>query len=80
MGEAMFLIRQRGDALVSLEAYKKSIGWAYSTPVVVQAYAKLSDQSVKFAKYIVKEFATKAFKQLDDIKGEDRALEEAMRE
>jgi NitT/TauT family transport system substrate-binding protein len=77
VANALFLARHRSDVLGFLEAYKQSVDWAYSTPVAVQAYAKLSDQSVEFAKYIVQEFASKAFNQLDEIKGEDRVLEEA---
>jgi len=76
VANAKFLARHRGDVLGFLEAYKKSVDWAYSTPVALQAYAKLSDQSVEFAKYIVKEFASEASNQLDEIKGEDRVLEE----
>jgi NitT/TauT family transport system substrate-binding protein len=76
VANAKFLARHRAEVLGFLEAYKKSVDWAYSTPVALQAYAKLSDQSVEFAKYIVKEFASKASNQLDEIKGEDRVLEE----
>jgi NitT/TauT family transport system substrate-binding protein len=75
VANAKFLTRHRAEVLGFLEAYKKSVDWAYSTPVALQAYAKLSDQSVEFAKYIVKEFASKAANQLDEIKGEDRVLE-----
>lgn len=77
VANAKFLARHRGGVLGFLEAYKKSVDWAYSTPLALEAYAKLSDQSVEFAKYIVKEFASKASNQLDEIKGEDRVLEEA---
>ena len=72
------LARHRAEVLGFLEAYKKSVDWAYSTPVALQAYAKLSDQSVEFAKYIVKEFASKESNQLDEIKGEDRVLAETL--
>ena len=78
VANAKFLARHRADVRGFLEAYKKSVDWAYSTAVALQAYAKLSDQSVEFAKYIVKEFASKASNQLDEIKGEDRALAEAL--
>jgi NitT/TauT family transport system substrate-binding protein len=78
VANAKFLARHRGDVLGFLEAYKKSVDWAYSMPVALQAYAKLSDQSVEFAKYIVKEFASKASNQLDEVKGEDRVLVEAL--
>jgi NitT/TauT family transport system substrate-binding protein len=77
VANAKFLAHHRSDVVGFLEAYKKSVGWAYSTPVAVGAYAKLSDQSVEFAKYIVKEFASEASNQIDEIKGEDRVLEEA---
>jgi NitT/TauT family transport system substrate-binding protein len=77
VANAKFLAHHRSEVLGFLEAYKKSVEWAYSTPVALQAYAKLSDQSVEFAKYIVKEFASQASNQIDEIKGEGRILEEA---
>lgn len=77
VANAKFLADHRSAVRGFLEAYEKSVDWAYSTQAAVDAYAKLSDQSVEFAKYIVREFASKAANRLDDIKGEDRALEEA---
>ena len=71
VANAKFLARHRAGVLGFLKAYKKSVDWAYSTPVALEAYAELSDQSVEFAKYIVKEFAFKESNQLDEIKGED---------
>jgi NitT/TauT family transport system substrate-binding protein len=78
VANAKFLALHRGDVLKFLEAYKKSVDWAYSTPAALEAYAKLSDQSVEFAKYIVREFASKASNEFGEIKGEDRVLEEAL--
>ena len=77
VANAEFLARHRSAVLGFLKAYKKSVDWAYSTPAALEAYAQLSDQSVEFVKYIVREFASKASNQLDEIKGEDRALEDA---
>lgn len=75
---ATFLASHRSTALGFLRAYKKSVDWAYSSQAALEAYARLSDQSLEFAKYIVKEFASKATNQLDEIKGEDRMLAEAL--
>lgn len=78
VANAGFLARHRGAVLGFLEAYKKSVDWAYSSGDALGAYAKLSDQSLEFAKYIVREFASKASNQLDEIKGEGRVLSEAI--
>ena len=75
---AKFLARHRGAVLGFLRAYRKSVDWAYSTPAALEAYAKLSDQSLEFVKYIVREFASRATNQLDEVKGEDRVLAEAL--
>jgi NitT/TauT family transport system substrate-binding protein len=68
----------RSAVLGFLKAYKKSIDWAFSGEPAIAAYAKLFDQHFDVAKYIVKEFSSKATAQLDEIKGEDRALAEAL--
>jgi NitT/TauT family transport system substrate-binding protein len=75
---ADFLAGHRSAVLGFLKAYKKSIDWAFSGEPAVAAYAKLSDQPLDVAKYIVKEFASKATAQLDEIKGEDRVLAEVL--
>jgi NitT/TauT family transport system substrate-binding protein len=76
---ADFLAAHRSAVLSFLKAYKKSIDWAFSgDPTAVAAYAKLSDQPLDVAKYIVKDFASKQTAQLDEIKGEDRVLAEAL--
>jgi NitT/TauT family transport system substrate-binding protein len=78
VANAGFLAGHRGAVRRFLQAYRKSVDWAYSSPAAVAAYARLSDQSLEFAKYIVTEFASKAAAQLDDIKDEDRAVAEAV--
>jgi len=75
---AGFLARHRGVVLEFLKAYKKSVDWAYSSPAALEAYAKLSDQSLEFVKYIAKEFTSQPANQLDEIKGGDRMLTEAI--
>jgi NitT/TauT family transport system substrate-binding protein len=75
---AQFLASHRSTVLGFLKAYEKSVDWAYSSQAALEAYAKLSDQSLEFAKYIVKEFASKSTNQLDEIKGEDLVLAEAI--
>lgn len=71
---AKFLASHRAAVLGFLKAYRISLDWAYSSRAALEAYAKLSDQSLEFVKYIVTEFASKASNQLDEIKGEDRVL------
>ena len=61
-----------------LKAYKKSVDWAFSNSLALEAYAKLSGQSLEAAEYIFQEFASREGAQLDDIKGEDRVLAEAL--
>jgi NitT/TauT family transport system substrate-binding protein len=73
---AQFLAGHRALAVAFLKAYKKSVDWAYSSEAALKAYAKVSDQSLEFAKYIVSEFASKASNQIDEIKGEDGSLAE----
>jgi len=75
---AKFLASHRSSVLEFLRAYRESIDWAYSDQAAVEAYAKLSDQPLEFAKYIVKEFASKSTNQIDEIRGEDRVLAEAI--
>ena len=74
---AQFLASHRSTVLGFLRAYKKSVDWAYSGQAAVEAYAKLSDQPLEFAKYIVQNFGSKTANQLDEIKGENLALTQA---
>jgi len=75
---ANFLAAHRSAVTGFLKAYKKSVDWAYAGEPALQAYAKLSDQPIEQVRYAVKEFQSKAQDQLDEIKGEDRVLEEAL--
>jgi NitT/TauT family transport system substrate-binding protein len=75
---ANFLAAHRSAVIRFLRAYKKSVDWAYSGEPALEAYAKLSDQPIDLVKYAVKEFASKAANELDEIKGEDRVLAEAL--
>jgi NitT/TauT family transport system substrate-binding protein len=75
---ANFLAAHRSAVAGFLRAYKKSVDWAYSGEPALEAYAKLSDQPIELVKYAVKEFASKAADELDEIKGEDRVLAEAL--
>ena len=75
---AEFLAAHRSAVLGFLRAYKKSVDWAYSGQPALEAYAKLSGQGLELVEYTVKNFASKTTAQLDDIKGEDRALAEAL--
>jgi NitT/TauT family transport system substrate-binding protein len=77
VANAKFLADHRSSVLGFLKAYRKSIDWAYSGQAAIDAYAKLSDQSVEWAKYIVQNFGSKAANQLDEIKGENLALTQA---
>jgi NitT/TauT family transport system substrate-binding protein len=78
VANASFMANHRASVLGFLKAYRKSIDWAYSSDAALDAYAKLSDVSLEFAKYIVGGFATKEAAQLDEIKGEDVALSQAL--
>jgi ABC-type nitrate/sulfonate/bicarbonate transport system substrate-binding protein len=73
-----FLASHRGAAIGFLKAYRKSVDWAYSNPLALDAYAKLSGQSSDAAKYIFKELTSREGAQIDQIKGEDRVLAEAL--
>jgi ABC-type nitrate/sulfonate/bicarbonate transport system substrate-binding protein len=78
VANAKFLEEHRAAVLAFLKGYRASVDWAYSGQAPVEAYAKLSNQPFEFAKYIVREFASKATNQLGEIKGEDRVLGEAV--
>jgi NitT/TauT family transport system substrate-binding protein len=73
-----FLAAHRDAVVGFLKAYKQSVDWAYSGEPALEAYAKLSGQPIELVRYAVKEFQTKAEDQIDEIKGEDRVLAEAL--
>jgi NitT/TauT family transport system substrate-binding protein len=75
---ANFLLSHRGAVIAFLKAYKKSVAWAYSSQRALDVYAKLSSQSSDAAKYIFKEFTSWEGAQIDQIKGQDRVLAEAL--
>lgn len=75
---ANFLAGHRNAVIGFLKAYKKSVDWAYSSQLALDAYAKLSDQPLEAAKYIFNEFTSKDAAQIDQVKGEDRVLAEAL--
>ena len=75
---ANFLAAHRNAVLEFLRAYKKSVDWAYSGQAALEAFAKLSAQGLELVKYTVEQFASKTTAQLDEIKGEDRVLAEAL--
>lgn len=79
VANAKFLSGHRAATLAFLKGYKASVDWAYSGQAPVAAYARLSNQPLEFAKYIVQEFASKPSNQVDEIKDEDRALAEVIR-
>jgi ABC-type nitrate/sulfonate/bicarbonate transport system substrate-binding protein len=74
---ADFVAAHHSTVLGFLKTHKKSIDWAFSGEPAVAAYAKRSDQRLDVAKHIVKEFASQATDQLDEIR-EDRVLAEAL--
>jgi NitT/TauT family transport system substrate-binding protein len=73
-----FLKAHRNAAIGFMKAYRKSVDWAYSGNAALEAYAKLSDQPLDMVKYAAKEFQNKEMDQLDQIKGEERVLAEAL--
>jgi NitT/TauT family transport system substrate-binding protein len=75
---AKFLAAHRSVVIGFLKAYKKSVDWAFSGEAPIAAYAKLGDQSIDAAKYIVKDFSLPSANQIDEIRGEDGVLEDAV--
>jgi NitT/TauT family transport system substrate-binding protein len=73
-----FLKAHRQAAIGFMKAYKKSVDWAYSDEKALEAYAKLSGQPLEIVQYAAKNFQNKEMDQLDEIKGEDRVLAEAL--
>jgi NitT/TauT family transport system substrate-binding protein len=73
-----FLASRRAAVIGFLKAYKKSVDWAYSSPLALDAYARLSGQSSDAAKYVFQELTSREGAQIDQIKGEDRVLAEAL--
>jgi NitT/TauT family transport system substrate-binding protein len=73
-----FLASHRGAVLGFLKAYKKSVDWAYSSPLALDAYAKLSGQPLEAAEYVFQEFTSREGAQIDQIMGEDHVLAEAL--
>jgi NitT/TauT family transport system substrate-binding protein len=72
------LARRRAAVIGFLKAYKKSVDWAYSSPLAPDAYARLSGQSSDAAKYVFQELTSREGAQIDQIKGEDRVLAQAL--
>lgn len=75
---AKFLASHREAVIGFLKAYKKSVDWAYSSPLALDAYARLSGQSAEAAQYIFKEFTSREGAQIDQIRGEDHVLAQAL--
>jgi len=73
-----FLQAHRAAVVGFMKAYKQSVDFAYSGDAGLEAYAKLSSQPLDQVRYAVKEFQSKDQDQIDEIKGEDRVLEEAL--
>jgi NitT/TauT family transport system substrate-binding protein len=75
---AGFLAGHRQAIIKFLKAYKKAVDWAYSDPSALDAFAALSGQSSDVVKYTVHEFSSREGAQIDQIKGEDRMLAQAL--
>ena len=73
-----FLKAHRQAVVGFMKAYKKSVDWAYSGEKALEAYAKLSGQSIELVKYAAEHFQNKEMDQLDEVRGEDRVLAEAL--
>ena len=78
VANARFLADHRSEVISFLKAYKKSVNWAYSNPAALDAYAKLSHQPLDVAQYIFAQFTSKPAAQIDQIKGEDLLLAQAL--
>jgi NitT/TauT family transport system substrate-binding protein len=73
------VLEKRRDAVVRfMQAYRKSIDFAYSDPKGLQFYAEISNTSLPIATRIMKEFASREANQVDEIRGEQRVLDEAL--
>jgi NitT/TauT family transport system substrate-binding protein len=68
----------RDTATKFLEAYAKSVDWAYSGAPAYQLFATMSGQSPDQVEYLVKTFQSPEQDQILHIKGTQRVLDEAL--
>jgi NitT/TauT family transport system substrate-binding protein len=72
-------LQKNRDALIRfMQAYRKSVDYAYSDPKALETYAEIANMPLPLATRIVKEFFSRETNQTDEIKGEQRVLDEAL--
>jgi NitT/TauT family transport system substrate-binding protein len=72
-------LQKNRDAVVRfMRAYKKSVEYCYSDPKALEIYAEIANLPLPVATHIAKDFFSPAFHQMDEIKGEQRVLDEAL--
>jgi NitT/TauT family transport system substrate-binding protein len=70
---------QKRDAFVRyLRALKRAIDWAYAGPAAIEAYAEIAKVPVALAQRTRDEFYPKASLQLDEVRGLDLTLKQAL--
>jgi NitT/TauT family transport system substrate-binding protein len=72
-------LQKNREAVVRfMKAYRKSVDYAYSNPKALATYAEIANMPLPLATRIVKEFFSRETNQTDEIKGEQRVLDEAL--
>jgi NitT/TauT family transport system substrate-binding protein len=72
-------LQKNRDAIVRfMKAYRKSVDYAYTDPKALPVYAEIANMPLPLATRIVKEFFSLETNQTDEIKGEQRVLDEAL--
>jgi NitT/TauT family transport system substrate-binding protein len=71
------LQKSRDTFVRFMQAYRKTIDFAYSDPKALTIYAEIANMPLPLATRIYKEFFSRETNQTDEIKGEQRVLDEA---
>jgi NitT/TauT family transport system substrate-binding protein len=71
-------LQKSRDALVRfMQAYRKTVDFAYADPKAVAIYAEIANMPLPLATRIYQEFFSRETNETDEIKGEQRVLDEA---
>jgi NitT/TauT family transport system substrate-binding protein len=73
-----YMNAHRAAVVGFMRAYKKSVNWMYSGDAPMQAFAKFSDTPIETVRSLVKDFQSPEQDQVDEIKGTQRVLDEAL--
>jgi NitT/TauT family transport system substrate-binding protein len=71
------LQKSRDTFVRFMRAYRKSVDFAYSDPQALAMYAEIANMPPAMATRIAKEFFSRETNQTDEIRGEQRVLDEA---